>query len=409
MSQTIPAQTTRPALPYFATCPGGVEPFLAQEAAELGLPRATAEGHTGGVAFGGTRQDAMRACLWLRCAARVLRVLLEGPARTPEQLYATVAQVDWPRWITPRHTFRVDATLQKSSLRHSGFAALKAKDAIVDRIRKARGRRPDVDRERPDVVVRLRVYGERVTVSLDLAGRPLHQRGWRRGGGEAPMKEALAAAVVRASGWDGSRPLYDPFCGGGTIGIEAAWQVQDRAPGLGRGFAFERLDDHDADAWTRLVEDARARRDAGAGRSVRIELSDIDGSAVARARRHASTAGVELNVRQADARRFRPAAGAGDIVTNPPYGERLGEGDEVDALYRAFGDALKRDAGGCDLWLFTGLDRVRSLGLKPRRRIPLFNGPIECRLLHVPLFAGNERDRRHGGRDAALRPGSGED
>ncbi len=381
------AASTRP---WFATCPRGVEPWLAAEVRELGLP--DPEERTGGVAFAGDWSAATRACLWLRSAVRVLRILGEGPAHSADALYDSAARVDWRRWISPHQRFRVDATLQRSRIRHSGFAALKVKDAIVDRVRASAGKRPDVDRDRPDVRVRARVLEGQVTFALDLAGRPLHERGWRERAGEAPMKETLAAAVVRASGWDGARPLYDPFCGGGTIGIEAAWKALRRAPGLDGAFAFTRWPSHDEGAWARQLEEARdlQRRELEAP----IVLSDHDPRAIKRARLHARAAGVQLELRRADAREFSPDAGAGAIVCNPPYGERMGDDlDAIDQLYREFGDRLKKTGAGCELAWFTAFDRVRALGLKPRRRVPFFNGPIDCRLLLVPLFAGSGRGR----------------
>ncbi|MCB9755471.1 MAG: methyltransferase [Myxococcales bacterium] len=385
-----------PARPWFATCPRGVEPWLAEEARELGLPEP--EERAGGVAFAGDWSAATRACLWLRCAVRVLRIVGEGPADSADALYRSAARVDWARWISPQQRFRVDATLQRSALRHSGFAALKVKDALVDRVRAATGRRPDVDRDRPDVRVRARVHEREVIFSLDLAGRPLHERGWRSRGGEAPMKESLAAALLRASGWRGDQPLYDPFCGGGTIGIEAAWIAERRAPGLAGGFAFERWPQHDARAWARQLDEARAlNEEARAAARPPILLSDLDRHAVGRAREHARAAGVALEVRRADALEFTPSAGPGLIACNPPYGERMGEDlDALDQLYRGFGDRLKRVGEGCELAWFTALDRARALGLKPRRRVPFFNGPIECRLLLVPLFSGSGRTRSRG-------------
>ena len=378
-------------LRHFATCPRGVEPWLAAEASELELPDPQIA--RGGVAFGGSREDAMRACLWLRCAARVLEVLDEGPAYNEDGLYRRVQRIDWSRWLNNDTTFRVDATVSSSRIRHSQYVALKAKDAIVDRLRDARGRRPSVSLDEPDVRVRLRLNKDRLTICLDLSGEPLHKRSGRVDAGIAPIRESLAAALVRASGWRGERAFYDPFCGGGTIGIEAASLALDRAPGLYRQFGFERLPGHQVGIWQTMRREALARERTSL--DVPIILSDIGRRPIERAERAIAAAKVTdaIELRRADARRFALDAGPGVVLTNPPYGERLGNDEEVRALYKAFGDHLKAAAEGCDVWFFTRADLIGGIGLRPSRRHPFFNGDLDCRLAWIPIYSGRAPGR----------------
>ena len=376
---------------FFATCPRTLEPWLIEEAQQLELPHAQVR--HGGVAFDGDGRAAMRACLWLRCASRVLEILDEGPAPNERGLYERARSLPWHRFLSPERTFRVDATVANSRLTHSQFVALKAKDAIVDSLRDRFGARPSVSLDRPDVWIRLRLHRNTLTTALDLSGAPLHRRGARMDGGRAPLKENLAAAIIRATGWRGETPLYDPFCGSGTLGVEAAAVVMDRAPGLERPFAFTALPDYDPTAWRAMRDAAQERAEQAAGKAhAPIILSDNDPAQVRRARRHAQDAGVSSAIQRIDrldALSFEPTEGAGLIVTNPPFGERMSEA-EVGELLRAFGDRLKASATDSQLYLLTRHDHVRAIGLRPCRRIPLLNGDIDCRLLNIPLYTGRQ-------------------
>lgn len=367
---------------FFITCAHGIEDTLLTEARSLGLKKATR--NPGGVAFEGSREEAMKACLWLRCATRVLQIVGGGPARGEAALYQAARAIPWERWIRPDRTFRVDATVGHSALTHSGYVALKVKDALVDRIRARKGRRPSVDTDRPDVRVRVRLHRDRATFSLDLAGEALHRRGWRTEAGEAPLKESLAAALVLASGWTPDTPLYDPFCGSGSILIEAAWIATHRAPGLDRRFAFEGLSDHKPGPWRALKDEARAA--ILEAPPAPILGADLDRSQVMRARKAAKAAGLNLRIDQADARQFTPSVGPGHIICNPPYGERLSEEEAVKDLYADFGDRLKESGQGCTLHLLTDRQLIGALRLKIKRRQPFFNGDIDCRLITVPVY-----------------------
>ncbi|MFN3198850.1 MAG: class I SAM-dependent RNA methyltransferase [Bradymonadia bacterium] len=375
---------------FFATCGQGIEPWLFQEAQALGLPGATQA--PGGVAFDGDRVDGMRACLWLRSATRVLEVVGGGPARSETGLYKAAKAVPWERWLTPETTFRVDATVAHSALTHSGYVALKTKDGLVDRLRQKLGSRPSVSVDDPQAWIRVRLYRDQVTFALDLAGYPLHLRGLDRDGGIAPLKETLAAALALATDWDGTSPLYDPFCGTGTLAVEAAWIHMNRAPGLDRVFGFEGLADHAADPWSTLIDEALAAvKPQPPGP---IILSDWDAEQRHRARQLLDSAEIKAEVKSADARSFTPTEGPGVILTNPPYGERLDPEGGIPRLYRAFGDRLKSHGTGCTLHMITTPACLKTLGLRTERKLPFYNGDLDCRLVRVPLFQGARKDQR---------------
>ncbi|MBZ5640065.1 MAG: bifunctional 23S rRNA (guanine(2069)-N(7))-methyltransferase RlmK/23S rRNA (guanine(2445)-N(2))-methyltransferase RlmL [Acidobacteriia bacterium] len=379
------------ALRFFATASRGTERVLADELGEIGI-RAIEE-RRGGVAFGDTLEDAYRACLWSRVASRVLLPLTVFEVDGAEALYQGVHAVDWIDHVGPERTMAVDVAGGDSPAGPPHFVALKTKDAVVDRVREAEGARPDVDTARPDLRVNVHLAGARVTVSLDLAGGSLHHRGIDRAGAAAPLKENLAAALLRIAGWpalSALAPMLDPLCGSGTILIEAAWMALDVAPGLERErIGAEGWRGHDSALWDRLRAEARDRREAGRGRAVRIAGSDASRTAVKTARENLERAGVARHVRVEleDLRRAEaPWPDPGLVVTNPPYGARLGEAGELGPLYELLGDVLKRRFPGWTAWVLSGNPALaKRIGLKPASRHILHNGPIECRLLELPI------------------------
>jgi 23S rRNA (guanine2445-N2)-methyltransferase / 23S rRNA (guanine2069-N7)-methyltransferase len=377
---------------FFATASKGTEQVLADELAALGIRRV--EAGRGGVGFGDRLEDGYRACLWSRIASRILLPLKSFEVDGADALYQGAAAVRWTDHLGPGTTLAVDVAGGGSPAGPPHFVALKTKDAIVDRIRRAEGARPDVDTKKPDVRVNVHLAGNRVTVAIDLAGRGLHRRGIGRAGGEAPLKENLAAAVLAIAGWpgDGEARLYDPFCGSGTILLEAAWMALDVAPGLLRGrFEGERWRGHDAALWKRLLGEARERQDAGKGRKVRLAGSDASPAAVRAAAANFSRAGLagRADLRQCQLRDVEaPWDEPGRVVTNPPYGERLGEAGELGPLYELLGDVLKRRFAGWSSWVLCGNPALaKRIGLRPASRHVLYNGPIECRLLEIPISA----------------------
>jgi len=371
---------------FFVTCARGIEELVVAELTSLGLSDVKTE--KGGASFRGTLLDGCRACLWLRTASRVLLVLGEFPCATPQELYDGVRGIDWNRYVRPEMTLAVDSVLRDSAMTHSGFIALKSKDAIVDTVRDRCGRRPSVDTKSPDLRVNVHLVKNRCTVSLDMSGEPLDRRGYRLDRNKAPLRENLAAALVAFSGWNGDVPLYDPMCGSGTIIIEAALLASRTAPGLLRDrFGFQSWPGHEPTAWREMLTEARdlRRRELG----VRVRGLDRSPGAVDMARQNATRAGVQrlVSFTPGEFSTFAPASSPAMIIFNPPYGERMGEVDELTGLYRTMGDVLKQRCAGSTAFILCGnSELVKHVGLKATRRIPLWNGPLECRLMKYELY-----------------------
>lgn len=366
-----------PTLRFFATAAKGTEPALRDELRELKLRHVRAD--RGGVHFEGDLGEAARVCLWSRVAVRVLLEVSLFDAPDERALYEHVHAVEWEAWLTPRTTLAVRATCRSSRLTHSQFVAQKTKDAIVDRLRARLGERPSVDRVDPDVGIALHLAKDRAILYLDVGGSSLHERGWRGRGGTAPLRETLAAAVLRLSGWDREMPLIDPMCGAGTIAIEAAAWSRALAPGLARKrFGFERWASHDAALRTRVAELREQARAAGRDHGAAIHASDADAEAVRNARQNARAAGVAIDLRQRSVRDLPAMGRDGIVVTNPPYGQRL---EAEPGLYTELATALSR-LGGASIALLAGTPAIeRAMGRPPDRFWLLYNGPIECRLL----------------------------
>lgn len=380
---------------HFAACTRGLEPALAEELTELGAARVTER--RGGVAFEADQRLAYAANLWLRSAIRVQEELVSGRMRDADDLYDAAASVPWERFIRPDQTLAVSASVRDApSLRHSGFAALRVKDAVVDVVRSHHGRRPSVDTKRPDLALKLVVQGARLLLYRDLSGRSLHKRGWRPVQVKSPLNEATAAGLLRITGWDRRSALLDPLCGSGTFPIEAAMWATDRAPGLQRPFAFERFPDHDARLWEQLTSEARRRVKPTLG--FPIEGADRHAGALALAAEGARAAGVHEHVRftQSDVHRLEPEASPALVVTNPPYGERLGEGEDLIDSYRDLGKFLKARCPGATAWILSGnRELTRHLGMRTSRRVPVMNGPIECRWLRYEILARRDGPPPH--------------
>lgn len=378
---------------FFAPCPRGLEALLAEDAAAAG--GSDIRQVPGGVEFSGSLECCYRMNLESRIATRVLRRLAEGDYAKEDDIYRLARGVDWPRLFAVERTIRIYVTAQRSPLKSIEFLTLRVKDAVCDCFRDATGTRPSVDTKAPDVRIHLFLNDRRATLYIDTSGEPLWQRGHKIAKVGAPLKENLAAGILRLAGWKPGVPLLDPMCGSGTFLLEAAQMSLDDAPGIEReagGFAFERLFGFDAALWRRLrTEVAERRRPVS---ELPIWGSDIAADAVARARQNLAHAGLDDLVRlnRADMLERPAPAPTGILVTNPPYGERLGEADELAAFYPRLGDALKRNFAGWDCWFLSADNRLPKLiGLKVMRKIPLFNGPLECRLYGFRMVAGGNR------------------
>lgn len=347
----------------------------------------------GGVSFTGGWHTCYRVNFWSRIASRVLWRVAVFDYRNEHDLYARAKELDWVGHFAVERSLRVNVTAQKSPLKSLEFATLRIKDAVCDRFRERLNRRPDVDRQAPDVRVHAFLEESRATLYLDTSGEPLFKRGWRAGAVDAPLRENLAAGIVMLTGWQPHEPLLDPMCGAATLLVEAAAMARNRAPGARRDFAFQKLAAFDAAAWSAV----KAEEKKPEGKTdLRLYGSDTDSKALAAARRNLAAAGIErwVTLEQSDIL-VRPApASAGIMVANPPYGERMGDAEELARFYPRLGDALKQRFAGWRCFLFTSDLRLPKLiRLQPARRTPLYNGALECRLYEFRIVSGSHRGK----------------
>jgi len=382
--------------PYFAVCPRGLEAALSEELGALGA-RSLQEA-PGGCGFAGPLRVAYLANLHSRLASRILLRMGGGPIRSEQDLYDRVRAVEWEREIGPGQSLRVDVTAHRSPFRSLQFAVLRVKDAIVDRAREQSGTRPDVDRARPDVQVLAHLREATADLYLDLSGEALFKRGWRADKGEAPIKENLGAGLLALSGWAPPLPLLDPFCGSGTLCIEAACMATRRAPGLDRSFALERLRGFDRPLWKEICAEARAAIDDRAdfeivGRDISTQVIAIAQANAMRAGLSEALRGTRLRFEARDAREGAALARPGMVVTNPPYGEQSNpKSASVSGMMSDYAARLKRDFAGWQAWMLSA-DRAlpSQMRLKESRKIVLFNGPLECRFFRFELVQGSMR------------------
>ena len=406
-------------LPIFLPCAAGVEALLTEEIERV-LPKSRVFERRGGVALEGGPLEVMTLNLESRLAQRVLVEAAHGSYRDEHDIYELASSVDWSQWITPEHTLRVDTTAHRSPLRSLNFAALRVKDAVCDQLRESTGERPSVDTRHPDLQIVLHLGEQEATLYVDSSGESLFKRGWREDKGDAPLKETLAAAMLAAAGWRGTGEtggaLHDPCCGSGTIAIEAAQIACGIAPGLKRRFAFERLlpfaTDEQRAELQRLRSHAQTRIHASA---VPIFASDVSHRMVDFARRNAERAGVEAAIvfNGGDALErpapLLPPGLPGTLMINPPYGERIEVGgksarasaedrstpsDFFARLASHWKRAYTQHAAGWTAYVLSPDSKLPgAMRLKESRRVPMWNGPIECRLFRFDLIAGSARDK----------------
>jgi len=407
-------------LSLFLPCAAGVEDFLAQEVHALtgrvGQDLLTLRG---GVRVRADWREALKLNLHSRLAQRVLVELAHAPYRSENDLYAIASGVAWEIWFTPRQTFKIETTAQHSPLQSLNFATLRIKDAIADRFRaKAGGVRPSIETQWPDTRVFAHLTTDYCTLYIDTSGEPLFKRGWRQDKGEAPLKETLAAAMLAASGWwnpetgvVSTQPLYDPCCGSGTIAIEAAQIASGMAAGALRRFGFEKLLPFQAHAWAALKAEAVPMERANAPA---VFGSDVSHRMVDFAERNAERAGVAqvAQFRGGDALQRMPPAESGVIVLNPPYGERIEVGgvsrgreqaqtEDGGQFFTQLASHWKKNYAGWTAWVLTpDLQLPKRMRLKESRRVPMWNGPIECRLFRFDMVAGSARARPESGSPA---------
>lgn len=401
---------------FFASCPPAVADLTAAELRACGATHIRELKL--GVLFEGPLEAAYRACLWSRTASRILMPLANFPAGTPEALYDGVAAIDWTEHLAANGTLAIEFGGSSTGINHTHFGALKTKDAIVDQLRERTGQRPSIDLERPSVRLDVRLDRERATLSLDLSGESLHRRAYRARGVAAPLKENLAAAVLLRSGWPAiaeSGQFVDPMCGSGTLVIEAALMALDIAPGLLRSyFGFIGWRGHDRELWQRVVDEARARREATAERRIVLRGYDNDASAVRASIENSERAKlrgfVHFERRELDQLVRDSDAATGLLATNPPYGERIGDQERLQGLYAMLGQKLREHFLGWKAAVLTGNPPLaKALGIHARRSHTLFNGRIECRLLRFEITPEDFQQPRPPPPDASetrARPGA---
>jgi putative N6-adenine-specific DNA methylase len=388
---------------FFCPCPRGMEAALAEELGEIALQSTTMKVHNqvpGGVHCSGHLLDSYLINLHSRIASRVLMRMAHSSYDNENDIYDLTLAQPWEDWFGVDHTIRVDVTAVKSPLRSLEFTTLKIKDAICDRFRDQTGKRPSVDTREPDIRIVGFLDQRNFTVYLDTSGEALFKRGWREETGDAPLRENLAAGMLRVSGWKPGTVLFDPMCGSGTILIEAAQMVQGIPPGARRSFAFEKFNNFDPSPWKAMKG---AIKPNPLPTEPTIFGSDISGDMIAMTRHNLKVAGILFDVplKQIEAQEVKPPAEQpGILLTNPPYGERIGvrgdstvPADEMSvAFYSALGTTLKQRFAGWTVFLFTAdLSLPRLLRLKEARKTPFFNGALECRLFRFDMVAGYNR------------------
>jgi 23S rRNA (guanine2445-N2)-methyltransferase / 23S rRNA (guanine2069-N7)-methyltransferase len=380
---------------FFAAAPKGFEYSLSQELAAFGA--AEIKESVAGVYFSAPLELAYRITLWTRLASRIVLVIYKGPCESAEQLYNAAYCIDWPSHFSNRKTFSIDFHGTGGFINNTQFGALKIKDAVVDRFRDDGDERPNVARVDADFRIDAHYRNGTVTIAMNFSGPSLHQRGYRSTTGEAPLKENLAANMLARSGWQAEpSTLLDPFCGSGTVLIEAAMMAADIAPGLQRSrFGFEHWRCHDKAMWTEILDEAKARASLGTKRcQMKFFGSDIDSRLVALAKRNAENAGVLqlIQFSVSNALNVTPPAETGFIITNPPYGERLGSVTELLQLYYQIGDKLKKEFGGWRVaMLCSDVELISSLKLKADKQMKMFNGALECVFNLYTLHANSTR------------------
>ena len=377
-------------LRFFAPCPRGLEGVLEQECHDLGVPNTKKT--DGGVAF----QAPWSSMYWLNLkshiASRVLWEVGQAPYRSEDDVYRAAYRLPWQDWFFPSQTIKVKVSARRCPLTSLDFMTLRIKDAVCDKFMSVRHRRPSVDTHRPNIRIDAFLDESTATFYLDTSGEPLFKRGHRVVSVEAPLRENLAAGLLRLAGWTSRDVLLDPMCGGGTIPLEATLMARRIAPGQSRSFAFERLLIHDAKRWGQLREASRLKQLAAPPAA--IYASDQDPAAVKVAQRTFQGAGlaVDIRLRQSDVLALESPAAQGVLMINPPYGVRLSCPEELDAFYPRLGDWLKQRFTGWRAYIFTGDLRVPNLiGLAPSKRMRLFNGPLECRLYEFQIVSGSMR------------------
>lgn len=380
--------------PVLVTCAPGIVPFLESELRALNFP--VLQSMKLGVFTQGSLDDCILLNLSLRTAYRVLLRVGNGHAVTADNLYAHLSNIAWEDCIPADGYLSVTSSVQTKAIRDTRFANLKTKDAIVDRIKKMRGRRPDSGPDRSRTVVFLYWKDNKYSIFLDTSGEPLYRRGYRKHSVTAPMQETLAAAVLKAANWPNNGHFINPMCGSGTLGIEAALMALNRAPGLLRSnYSFMHIRHFNRTRYQEIRSELRKRSQPTLSSAQRIIMSDHNPNAVKAAQKNARTAGVEhlITFQTCDFTETEIPSGPGIIMLNPEYGVRMDLDSNLQKTYKRIGDFFKQKCTGYRGYIFTGnLELAKQVGLRARRRIIFYNGNIESRLLEYDIYEGSQRD-----------------
>jgi putative N6-adenine-specific DNA methylase len=375
---------------FFATCPRGLEALLADELlAQRALKIVVTDG---GVSFEGNLDTMYRVNLHSRIATRIMSRVGQGSYATEEDIYKATFKLNWPSWFKVNQTIRVKVTGVKCPLKSLDFVTLRIKDAVCDRFREEGALRPSVSVRDPDVRIHAYLTQDQYQLYLDTSGAPLYQRGFRDVSVIAPLRENLAAGIIMLSGWIPGTPFLDPMCGSGTFLIEAAMMAVNQPPGMKRTFGFQKLTSFDEGLWKKIETEAMNKMKP-------IEFLDIYGSdmdlrAVRVARHNLKVAGLEevAKVMQSDFIKLEPPASEGTLVTNPPYGQRIGEDEDLKEVYPVWAKHMKESFGGWNTYFLTAdLEMPKDMRLKPSKKTPLYNGALECRLFEIKMVAGSNR------------------
>jgi putative N6-adenine-specific DNA methylase len=375
---------------FFATCPRGLEALLADE---LLVQRALKIVVTdGGVSFEGNLDTMYRVNLHSRIATRIMSRVGQGSYASEEDIYKATFKLHWPSWFKVNRTIRVKVTGVKCPLKSLDFVTLRIKDAVCDRFREEGALRPSVSVRDPDVRIHAYLTQDQYQLYLDTSGAPLYQRGFRDVSVIAPLRENLAAGIIMLSGWIPGTPFLDPMCGSGTFLIEAAMMAVNQPPGMKRTFGFQKLTSFDESLWKKIKSEAMNKMKP-------IEFLDIYGSdmdlrAVRVARHNLKVAGLEevAKVMQSDFTKLEPPTSKGTLVTNPPYGQRIGEDEDLKEVYPVWAKHMKESFGGWNTYFLTAdLEMPKDMRLKPSKKTPLYNGALECRLFEIKMVAGSNR------------------
>ena len=375
---------------YFATCPRGLEQLLADELLQVSAK--SIKMTDGGVSFDGDWAVCYAANLHSRIATRILWQVARGKYLNEEDLFDAAYKLNWSQWFDVKHDFMVKVTGVKCPLKSLEFATLKIKDAVCDKFRQAVGSRPYIDTKTPAVRIHAYLAAEEYQFYLDTSGAALYQRGNRGASIEAPLRENLAAGILKLSGWQVGQPLLDPMCGSGTFLLEAAMVALDMAPGYKRSFGFETLKNFEPQVWNKLKAQAAAKVKAVSFQ--KIYGSDVDLRAVRISKQNLEDAGllVAVQLSHVDIVNVIPPADSGVLVANPPYGVRIGDDETLSLLYPKIGEVLKRKFAGWNAYFLTNdLTMPKLMRLTPSKRTPLYNGPLECRLFEIKMVAGSNR------------------